>query len=982
MLKRYLFQTLNLKSLKLLVIIMAWLIAGMSLVYAIELPAPGSEAFLQTTGPNAGLNIGDFYTNAEPGAGNDSHIIEINVPCSWPGDRSITFALFDPESSGGTFVGPPPIVDEQRGGADDTTTFTLTAADGAVVGPVDFDPAGGSNGLWVELATITPDTPGFSCGIYILKVDTADDDDNAWRLKVNNDPDCDTVGSCSGISPANSALLDNGNEDDDPDGIPGTGDELQIGLVQSSFQHLGSGTPCQDFFFFVDGKTSPLTLNNYDMDDAGSVTYFLPDGTNVAGTVSGPTEWNNGDRTNRGGDVFNIDTNLVGWWQAEICIPEDNQYIFEAQEGEPIYFNQPGTPVMEISKDDGKSIVVPGEAITHTIVFTNTSDTTATPGTATNVTIVDNLPTGVTFQSCDITDLELAYAGSTCTETAAGEVTVTVGDNILPGQGGFFNIIVSVDADASDTLTNTVVLNYEDLLGNQFAPVEASDQTLIPPDLTLEKSDGGVTTTPGGTVIYTLNYANISNTDATGVIIGDRVPDNTTFNVTNSTAGWSCVGGITCTLVLGDVPGNSNGSVNFAVDVDNPLPTGVTAINNIAGIADDGSKGPDPTPANNVAADNTPLFLAPDMSLSKTDGGISTTPGGTVVYTLSYTNTGEIEANNVTITETVPANTTFDSAASAPTNWSCVDGSGPGTTCIINVGTVAANGGSGSVTFGLAVDSPLSPPPANIANTAVIGDDSGLDPTPNNNTTNDNTPLEVVDPLITKAVDPSQAAIGDTINFSITVSNPSANSNSPAQNVVLTDPLPEEYTYVSSNVSSTPAGIVFTSTLITDVVSTVGHPSGITQTVATTITVDIPTLGVDEAVTLAVIATVNSLANPRPINIVNQATLNFDGGPQKVADAQVLVPAPGTSPPKSDSKDDDDDDDSSITTSPPSSSPNINPTVVPQTTIVPPLPVLLLPETGFNDDLTSTSLTVLVLWGLALLGTCLVVGYIVRIRKW
>ena len=976
MLKRYLFQTLNLKSLKLLVFIIAWLVIGMSLVYAVELPPPNSEAFLQTTGPNAGLNIGDFYTNAEPGAGNDSHIIEINVPCSWPGDRPITFSLFDPESRGGAFAGPPPTVDERRpdGGVaadDDDTTFTLTAPDGAVVGPVVFTPNGGSNGLWVELVTVTPDTANFGCGIYVLETTTADDDDNGWRLKVEHDPDCDVsvagAGSCTGISNANSNLISNGNEDDNPDGIPGTGDELEIGLVQSSFQHLGAGAPCQDFFFFVDGKTSPLTLNNYDMDDAGSVTYFLPSGDDEDGTVSGRTEWNNGDRINRGGDVYDIDTTLVGWWRAEICIPEDNQYIFEAQEGMPIYFAQPGTPVMEISKDDGKSIVAPGEAITHTIVFTNTSNNTTTPGTATNVTIVDNLPAGVTFQSCDITDLDIAYPGSTCIETAAGEVTVTVNGNILPGEGGFFNIIVSVDADASDTLTNTVALNYEDLLGNQFAPVEATDQTQIPPDLTLEKTDGGVTTTPGGTVIYTLNYANVSNTGATGVIIGDRVPDNTTFNVAASTAGWNCVGGITCTLVIGDVPGNSNGSVTFAVDVDNPLPAGVTAINNIAGIADDGTKGADPTPANNVAADNTPLFLAPDMNLSKTDGGITTTPGGTVVYTLSYTNSGLLEANNVTITETVPANTTFSSAASAPTNWSCADGSGPGTTCIINVGTVAANGGVGSVTFGLVVDSPLSPPLASIANTAVIGDDSGLDPTPNNNIANDDTPIEIVDPLITKAVDPSQAAIGDTINFSITVSNPSTNSNSPAQNVVLTDPLPQEYTYVSSNVTSTPGGLVLSSTLITDVVSTVGHPSGITQTVVSTITVDIPTLGVDQAVTLAVVATVNGLANPRPTNIINQATLNFDGGPQKVADAQVSVPASNTSPPSpiSNDDDDDDDDDSSVTNAPPpsSSSPNVSPPVAPQSTVVPPLPVLLLPETGLNDGLTATSPTALVLWG-------------------
>ncbi|MCB0209912.1 MAG: DUF11 domain-containing protein [Anaerolineae bacterium] len=969
MLKRNACQPRNRKLLRPLIAIVIWLVVSISLAYAIELPNSGSAAFLQTTGPNAGLNIGDFYTNV--GGENSSHRLEIHVPCSWPGTQTITFALFDPETSNGTFNGPPVTVDERRG-ANDDTSFTLTAPDGATTGPVIFTPADGTDGLWVELATITSSDSGYGCGIYTLETSTSDDDDNGWRLSVNHDPDCDMSGSCSGISAATSTLLSNGNENDNPDGLPGTGDELEIGLVKSSFQHFNSNT-CQDFFFFV-GSASPLVLNNYDMDGAGSITYFLPDGSQVDGDVSGGTEWNgvNGTATERDGDIFTIDESLIGWWRAEVCIPDDNQYIFEAQEGEPVYFVQPGTPVMAVSKDDGKTIVVPGEAITHTIVFTNISDTTSTPGTATNVTLVDNLPAGVTFQSCDITALQASYSGSTCDKTATGVVTVVVNGNVTPGEGGFFDIIVTVDADASDTLTNTVTLNYEDTLGNQFAPVKAFDETLVPPDLTLEKSDGGVSTEPGGTVVYTLNYANVSNTDATGVTITDTVPANTTFNAAASTPGWVC-NGTTCTFAVGDVAGNTGGSVDFAVDVDDPVPTGVTAINNSASIADDGSKGADPTPANNVAADNTPLSLAPDMNLSKTDGGISTVPGGTVVYTLAYTNTGIIAANNVTITETVPANTTFNAAASSPTVWSCADGSGPGTTCTVNVGTVAANGGAGSAAFGLVVDSPLAPPPAAIANTAVIGDDSGLDPTPSNNVASDNTPLKVVDPLITKAVDPTQASIGDAVNFSITVSNPSSNSNSPAQNVILTDPLPREYNFVSFSVSSSPGGLVLTPTLITDVVSVVGHPSGITQTVVSTITVDIPTLDVDESVTLAVAAKVNRLANPRPTTIVNQATLDFDGGPRKVADAQVIVPAPSSS-----HSDNDDDDDSAVTASPPSS-PNFsssNTAVGAQPTpLAPPLPVLLLPETGVNDDKAVSYPWVLVTWSVILLGVCWVGWY-------
>ena len=826
------------RLLKILLIVLLWFVVVMGVAYAIELPAPDSEAFLQTTGPNAGLNIGDFYTNIA--GANESHFVEINVPCSWPDSLPITFALFDPESTGGTFAGPPPVVDEQRGGSDDDTTFSLTAPNGTVVASQVYTPAGGSDGLWVELATIS--TTNFGCGVYTLETFTADDDDNAWRLKVNNDEDCDG-GACSGISPATSALLDNGNEIDDPDGQPGTGDELEIGLVQSSFQHLGAGEPCQDFFFFVDGLTSPLTLNNFDMDSAGSLTYYLPDGSQIDGTVSGGTEWNNGDASTRGGDVFDIDPSLIGWWRAVVCIPEDNQYIFEGQEGEPIYFVQPGTPVMVVDKSDGKTVVAPGETITHTIVFTNVSDATQTPGTATDVTLVDTLPDGLTYQSCDIAALEAAYPGSTCTPTSASEVTVVVGDNVLPGQGGSFNIIVTVDADTSDTLTNTVTLNYSDPLGNPYAPVQATDETLIPPDLTLVKSDGGITTGAGETVVYTLDYANVSNTGATGVVISETVPDNTTFNAADSSIDWVCVG-TACTLTLGDVPGNSSGSVTFAVDVDNPLPPNVTLINNSASIADDGSKGPDPTPENNVTSDNTPLGTA--------------------------------------------------------------------------------------------------------------------------------------DPQITKGVTPTQADIGDTVNFSITVSNPSSSSTVPATNVILTDPLPQEYNYVSYSLSSVPSGVIANGSEDSEVISISGHPSGITQTTITTITINIPTLDLDESVTLSVVATVNGLAVPRPFNIVNQATLDFDGGPRKVAQAQVLVPAPAPSPSptpstsKSKNNNDDDDDSSSTTSSPPSVS--VPPTPAPPTP-TPALPVLLLPETGLKAVSAPISPTVVGLWSLVGVGVALAIFF-------
>src|SRR6185436_13166560 len=78
------------------------------------------------------------------------------------------------------------------------------------------------------------------------------------------------------------------------------------------------------------------------------------------------------------------------------------------------------------------------------------------------------------------------------------------------------------------------------------------------------------------------------------------------------------------------------------------------------------------------------------------------TPGGTVVYTITYTNNGDEDATNVVLNETVPANSTFNAGASDPL-WVCVVNN-----CTLAVpGTVAGGGGTGFVLFAVTVDSPL-----------------------------------------------------------------------------------------------------------------------------------------------------------------------------------------------------------------------------------------------------------------------------------
>jgi uncharacterized repeat protein (TIGR01451 family) len=122
------------------------------------------------------------------------------------------------------------------------------------------------------------------------------------------------------------------------------------------------------------------------------------------------------------------------------------------------------------------------------------------------------------------------------------------------------------------------------------------------------------------------------------------------------------------------------------------------------------------TPAGNVCAGIT---INPDVAVVKT-GPTSVTVGTSYSYNITASNTTVVPADNVTITDVVPANVDFVSAT-AP----CTYETGTRTvTC--NVGTLAV-GGSSSVTITVV---PLTPG-QDIVNTAVV--------TPNDDTPNDNT---------------------------------------------------------------------------------------------------------------------------------------------------------------------------------------------------------------------------------------------------
>jgi len=262
----------------------------------------------------------------------------------------------------------------------------------------------------------------------------------------------------------------------------------------------------------------------------------------------------------------------------------------------------------------------------------------------------------------------------------------------------------------------------------------------VVPDLVSAKTDDLTFVQAGQILTYTLTVSNVGAQGATGVTITDTLPADTTFVAASHSGSES--GGLV-TWAAFDLATGASVTRTVIVRVDDPLLAGAETITNTASVADDGANGQDPTPKNNTAVDVNHVDAAPELQISKDDGGLVAAPGEVIVYSLVYTNAGGQGTTGVVISETVPANTSFD-AASSTLGWSCADASPAGTTCAFLIGGLSA-GTSGVVDFAVAVADPMPAGTTEITNTAIIGDDSdsGPDRDPSNNQATDTTPVNI-----------------------------------------------------------------------------------------------------------------------------------------------------------------------------------------------------------------------------------------------
>ncbi|MEO6157658.1 MAG: DUF11 domain-containing protein, partial [Ilumatobacteraceae bacterium] len=413
-------------------------------------------------------------------------------------------------------------------------------------------------------------------------------------------------------------------------------------------------------------------------------------------------------------------------------------------------------PNLVVAKTDGVSTLATGSSTTYTITVTNTGNIGVT-----NVLATDTLPAGLAYVSCT----SITGAVSIACAESSGVVTISYAQ--LAGNGGSasFTVTATVNkplAAAIDTVDNVVTVVNDGANGPETSTTDNTahdiDTVTAAPDMSVSKTHTEASVQAGGMVHYTLSVANIGDQDSTGVVVADTADSQMVVDcASTSPAATSCnstTGVITWGPGLADV-GTSTGAfhaganraLTYTATAKSPLAAATVSFTNNVTVDDDHANGADPTPADNSDSDVVPLAgNAPELGITKSDGVTSLVPGGSTTYTLTVTNSGDIAATAVVITDVLPDGVSFTSCTA-----SCTHPALP--TVKWTIANIAGGGGTASVTVTVAVDNPLASGITSIVNSASVTDDglNGIDPIPANNSTSDtDVVLATPDLVVTK----------------------------------------------------------------------------------------------------------------------------------------------------------------------------------------------------------------------------------------
>jgi len=296
---------------------------------------------------------------------------------------------------------------------------------------------------------------------------------------------------------------------------------------------------------------------------------------------------------------------------------------------------------LEIAKAGSPATAIAGESLTYTLTITNSG-----PSTATSVIVTDTLPAGVTVGSVSP---KCGHSGRT--------VTCTLGD-LVRDHTATLTAVVTVNSSVTGTISNSAIVTATTTDTNTVNNTASEETTVTTEaDLSVAKSANPSTVIAGHNLTYTIAITNNGPSDATGVTLTDTLPAELAFG----TASAGCTHEpsehrVICNI--GSRISHATATITTTGTVTSPLPNGTPLINT----ATIGGGQADPDAENNTAQAQATVQSAPILSLVKRDDPEPVEAGAELVYTLTFTNTGNEIATGVILTDVLDSHVTYSGA--------------------------------------------------------------------------------------------------------------------------------------------------------------------------------------------------------------------------------------------------------------------------------------------------------------------------------
>ncbi|UCC89647.1 MAG: DUF11 domain-containing protein [Anaerolineales bacterium] len=435
---------------------------------------------------------------------------------------------------------------------------------------------------------------------------------------------------------------------------------------------------------------------------------------------------------------------------------------------------------LTITKSVSSPTVDQGGLLTYTLRITNGTDIPIT-----DIAVTDTVPPDTDCQaiydssdgrwigvesSCDTREVKWIFAEFVSGVFANGSsvelVYTVVVTEPLPDQSQIVNPAFSygVKAISPTTYVDSGAVGVTTTVNAPEWQISKS----VAPDSSVE---------PGDLLTYTISVLNDGHLDTDGLYtITDVIPQYTSYVTSTPPAAQD--GNVLTWLFNQPLAMGASRVVTFVVQVDDhPLADGLSIVNDTYSV----------TGANvYTGATGSPVAVtvqAPDLHITKSDYVDPIWAGGTLTYTLAYSNSGGADAVGVIISDTIDGITEF--VGSTP-----ISDSNVGDTYYWNIGPLTA-GNSGSIVITVSVPSPL-PNGTLLTNTAGISSPMGYKDQAIQTTTVSGSPvLHLLKEASAEIVEP-----GELITYSISYSN---SGNAPAFGVRITDTIDGNTSFVGSD---------------------------------------------------------------------------------------------------------------------------------------------------------------------------------------